>query len=387
MNLASYNKVSLEMETLNKQMLALESYEKVLTGTKSSGPFLQEILAVSLESVDPGASYFDIKEGSGLTLKSLGTKIKDVAKKIWGLILKILDIGRSFYVKLSGSIARVRKAQVINNERLSKLGSNSKQVKINLTNVERLSIDSKFKGFDLEALTSIENATKFFVREYPKAVIDFVRNSNRNILNVLSGDISDDKTLEQKKLIESLIKPYNETFNKLPRKENYTWEGLECYRTDFLPGNRCFIYSKIDSILNSKGDSLDLSNLIKIDFISASLNVPDDRPKDYDVPKVTALKELNNKLGDILTVAEDAHKVTKDFDKLKTVLEDAIDEISSKETEDKHNLRSIAIMNLGNMMKHMGKPDIKYIDWVAVTVHVYILLIRKCIESYNTQEK
>lgn len=383
MSVASYLNVASEMDQHQRQILALESYQSILAGVKHPGPFLREVLAVSIESVDPGASYFDIKEGSGITFKAAGKKIIDLGKKIWKLFLKLLDVLRSFYVKFSGSIARVRKAQIINTERLSKLGSKSAiNLKVKLTNIERLSVDSKFKGFDLPTLADLLNATKFFIKDYPKATVEYVRKTNRAVLNLVDKD-----TTDRTAYLEAFFANFDSTFGSIGNVEKYNMEGRTFNRGPYLPGNRCFVFPDSSDVKKrlTEAKEINIADIVKVDFISASLNVPDDRDKEFDVPRLDVLKTVNDKLGEILSIAEDAKRTIKDFDNLGKVVQESIKEISEKDSLD-NETRIFLMSSLTGIVKQMGKPDIKYVDWLAVTVHVYILLIRKCIELYSEAE-
>lgn len=385
MSIASYDTISLEMEKFSKDILALENYRKILTGAIGPGPFFNEVLKASVENIDPGASYFDVKEDSKISFKAIGDKIKKLIQFVKKMLLKLLDITRSFYVKFSGSIARVRKAQVINSKRLSDVGSKVTNSTITLTNIERLSIDANFKGFDLATLESLLKSTTFFIRDYPKAMVDFVRSSSREILNIVNKP---DGNSDIKKAIDDVVfDSFSKTFLKLPSKEKYTLENKSVNRGDFLPGNRCFIFSDGSDVNRSDSNHDDkiISDIIKVDFITVSLNIPDEREKQFKVPPLQLLKDVNNKLGEILAVAEDGEKSKKDFANLKTVAEEAIKEISEKDNMTDSD-KSHAIIVLSNIIKIMGKPDLKYLEWLAVTVHVYILLIRKCVEIFNEEK-
>lgn len=380
-----YSKVSNALDLKMTQAIALEQYLNILESTDLQGPFFKDVLKTSIESVDPLASHFDIKEDSGLTASKIGTKLKEFAKKIWNLILKLLDYGRSFYVKVSGSVARVRKAQTINNTRLARLGNKLTENKITLGNVEKLSINGVFVGDDINALNTLETVTQFFIKDYSKFFNGFSKKISREFANLVES-----KDVDKSKVRQVVVDIYNQNF-KAPKasKEVTNVDGIKVKLSEILPGNRAFQFVDKDLLqrrLKELGD-VSTTNLVKeligLEFKEVHINVPQDIKKEYDVPSINELKQLNNKLGDILSIAEDTKANVKNYDSLRVVVDEAIKDLTDNNSENVE-IKSDLINALGAVSKKLSDPSIQYTHWLVITLHTFVLLIRKYIDAYKT---
>ncbi len=381
--LAGWNELTRELDSVSNKTLALENYSKILAGANTPSQVFDDLLRVSLESIDLD---IDIKEGSKVTLRALKDGVKAAGKYIWKLILKLLEYVRSFYIKFTGSIARVRKTHAAMSRKLSRLGSAVVNTGVLVKGVERLSVDGAFVGTSLNNLTNIKEMADYIINTHPKFVVDYSRKVSREFLNLMDKPKSTPAETNLA-LISTVTDAYRALF-KVPGAVTSTeQEGITFNRSTVLPGNRALLYTDVNSLADQVNKGIDaavfINESMSIRFTEISLNVPDNSEKEIKVPSVRELKKLSDAISDILNIAENATKGVKDYEQIRTVVNDAVRQINESEADDR--IRSTALIMLGQMSKKLAEPVGNFTHWLAITLNVYVNLMNLFIEHYNIE--
>lgn len=379
MELASYNQTMREYKTLNDRYLALENYKTILAGTDSPGPLFQEMVKIALEDIDHGGDVIDLNESSPYNLKAIANLIKKTVQFIINLIAKGAALVKELVVKFAGAMKLVELTIGNNRRKMEKLGDVATNDKIKLKNIEKLSIDGQFKGFDLETLKTLEETTSYFVKDFPNFVSNFSRDVTRSVLNTLERN--------NEASTSDILNVFSNSFNKhivYPKNKETVTNSNDVYRSKVLPGNRAIVFNnriKESDELNENSLNQFVKKNLYIDFTTLNIDTPSNDEIQYDVPKLSELKKLNDALRNIVIVSKESRKINSNYDKLKIVVQDTIYQLSKIETTGKTVVETIG--SFESIIETLNNPTVKYVHWLAITLNAYATLFSQCINIYK----
>lgn len=356
------------LEDYSRSILALEHYRNLLETSKS--PFLNDILKVSIESINPGSDYFDIPEDSKLALRNIGSVLADITKKVLRFILKAIDFIKSIITKLTGTVRLARGIQVANTRKISKVGNKSIHKTIKVSGAERLSVNGEFVGLNTSNLNDLKVYANFFITEHPKAVVDYIRDTTLKVLSEIKN--GNNNTVDYDNIFKESFK---EVFNKIATIKDRVKQDRTGFVGKTLPGNRMFQ-------MNFSVEVSNFGKLLQADFGYAPVDRQIENNIEIPVPKINELKLLNNKIGEVIQIAESARNKNKDIDNIKVVIEDTISRIAEADnvTDD---LKANLVSKFGSVINTLNGPKVKFVEWLAVTLHIYTLLVKRCVLSYD----
>lgn len=386
-----FNQTIADYDQLQRLRTSMERYVDVLNGQTLVEGELADIIGASLESIDP---EFDIKEGSTITLRALKEGVKAAAKAAYDIITYLWTTLKALYIKFTGSIKQVRRNQTQLSRRLGDLGSKTTYSKMSIAGIQRLSLDGEFVGAEVNNLADIRQTTNYILNIYPKSVIKISRDTSRQFLNIFESmegapvrEIAGACLNKMADILQSDFKP--PAGHKPVTNREYSTQGVN--RGDALPGNVAFIFTpptQVAALLkdNPKDPAEVLERGFVMQFSELQLNVADRSEREIDVPSVEKLKELNEMISKILTLAERGEDGIRDFASVKSVVDDAIRQIADKTTETSDRPSANTILHLiGVISKKLAEPMGHYTHWLAVTLNVYITFIGHCINHYEEQ--
>lgn len=372
---------------------SLERYEQLLAGKERASDDIALVMSTALENIDP---EFDIKEGGAITLRAIKEAISSGAKAAWQIIKQIWQFLNSMYIKFTGSVRRVRRNQESTMRRLGALGSKtSLHSKMSVAGVQRLSVDGKFVGVELSAIEDIKQVTNYCLNIYPKSVTQIARNCSRQFLNILDDADGKDRQQTAMEVVEKFTEVFQQNFRAPPgAAELRTGEMISPgkknqMRSQVLAGNAAFVYMAPDAMMEAlrKGKS-DPSEVVNstfvMNFTELQMNVADRSEREIDVPSVRDLTLLTEEISRVLTLAEKAESGRRDFETVKTVVDDSIRQImertDSGETIPASNL---VLQVTGEISKKLAEPMDNFTHWLAITLNVWITFINHCIDHYE----
>ena len=372
---------------------SLERYEQLLNGKERVSGDIAFVMGVALENIDP---EFDIKEGGAITLRAIKEALAAGAKAAWQIIKQIWQFLNAMYIKFTGSIRRVRRSQEGVSRRLGKLGSKaSLQPTMSVAGVQRLSVDVRFVGVDLPSLVNIKDLTNYTLNIYPKCVTKISRDCSRKFLNILDGAEGKDRKEVAGEVIEQFIESFAASFRAPPgstemRKGEMNDVNPKFHRrSDVVAGNAAFVYmapeGAFESLRANKSDPATVvGSSFLMSFTELTMNVADKSEREIDVPSVKEMIELTDQISSILTLAEKAESGRRDFETVKTVVDDSIRQImertDSGETVPSSNL---VLQIIGEMSKKLAEPMDNFTHWLAITLNVWLTFINHCIDHYE----
>jgi hypothetical protein len=398
--LAAYQQVNGDLDSFGRMTDALEAYADLLSGQgdKADGHTLRSI-RVGLESIDPD---FDIKEGSAITLRALKDGIVKVAKATKAALKVLFEMIGSLYVKFTGSLGRVRGHQRSISKRLGKMGNKVTYTKMEVSGINRLCVDGKFVGAETSNLEDIRALSEYVLEKYPKAVADVARDAAREFVNLLSnnGDRTTSAVTEGAmagfaKSLERHMKVPHGTVQapagQLPSgvKDNGHW-----YHSAVLPGNYAllFIHPGHVADLGKEVGTERYGQLIQqsfaVKFTELQMNTADRSARTIDVPSIKTLSALVEKISAILEIGESGEAGMKDFQTVKSVVDDAIRTIADRSErigQEANNSGNALMHMLGAISQKLAEPMGNFTHWLAVELNVYLTFIGHCLNHYEAE--
>lgn len=373
---------------------SLERYEQLLAGQERASDDIAFVMSTALENIDP---EFDIKEGGAITLRAIKEAISAGASAAWKIIKQIWQFLNAMYIKFTGSIRRVRRSQESTIRRLGKLGSKtSLQSTMAVAGVQRLSVDGKFVGVEQSAIEDIKQLTNYCLNIYPKSVTQIARNCSRKFLNILENAEGQERQQTAHDVIETFIDVFQTNFRAPPgatEVKSGEMSGLDKKnhrRSDVLAGNRAFVYMSpegmTEALRRGKTDPADIvSSSFIMHFTELQMNVADRSEREIDVPSVRDLTLLTEEISRVLTLAEKAEAGRRDFDTVKTVVDDSIRQIMEKTDSGETVPASNLVLQItGEISKKLAEPLDNFTHWLAITLSVWLTFINHCIDHYET---
>ena len=373
---------------------SLERYEQLLAGKERASDDVAFVIGVALENIDP---EFDIKEGGAITLRAIKEAISAGANAAWKIIKQIWQFLNAMYIKFTGSIRRVRRNQEVTTRRLGKLGSKtSLHSKMSVAGVQRLSVDGKFVGVDQDAIEDIKQITNYCLNIYPKCVTQIARNCSRKFLNILEEAEGQDRQQTAHDVVETFIDIFQTNFRAPPgaaqmRSGEMTGVDQKFHRrSDVLVGNAAFVYmapeGMAESLRKGKTDPAEVvGSSFFMKFTELQMNVADRSEREIDIPSVQDLTLLTEEISRVLTLAEKAESGRRDFDTVKTVVDDSIRQIMEKTDAGATVPASNLVLQItGEISKKLAEPLDNFTHWLAITLNVWITFINHCIDHYET---
>ena len=114
------------------------------------------------------------------------------------------------------------------------------------------------------------------------------------------------------------------------------------------------------------------------------MNIADKSEREIDVPSVSDLSLLTEEISRILTIAEKAESGRRDFESVKTVVDDAIRQIMER-TDSGETIPSsnFTLQVIGEISKKLAEPMDNFTHWLAITLNVWITFINHCVDHYE----
>jgi hypothetical protein len=374
---------------------SLERYEQLLAGKERASDDIAFVMSTALENIDP---EFDIKEGSAITLRAIKEAISAGANAAWKIIKQIWQFLNAMYIKFTGSIRRVRRNQENTTRRLGKLGSKTTlHSKMSVAGVQRLSVDGKFMGVEQSAIEDIKQVTNYCLNIYPKAVTQIARNCSRKFLNILEESAGQDRQQTAQAVVETFIEVFQANFRGPPgatAMKTGEMAGVDPKnhrRSDLLVGNTAFIYMSPEgmsaTLRAGKTDPAEVvGSSFFMHFTELQMNVADKSEREIDIPSVKELTLLTEEISRVLTLAEKAESGRKDFDTVKTVVDDSIRQIMEKaDTGETVPASNLVLQITGEISKKLAEPLDNFTHWLAITLNVWLTFINHCIDHYETE--
>lgn len=374
-------------------MASLERFQTLLSTQEVANEDVSLVMHVALENIDP---EFDIREGSAITLRAIREALVAGAKATWEIIKKIFQYLEALYVRFTGSIKKVRSNQERVNRRLGRLGSKTAYDNtLSVSGIQRLSVDGRFVGADTTSLKEINVLTNYILNVYPKSIVQISRKATRSFLNILDhADGSNNSELAQA-IVNSFADIYRVDFKEPVSSrdlKNTEFNGdTDAVKTsDVLVGNKAFVYSNPNKIVNEVKQSRDPATIINesliMKFTELQLNVTDKSEREIELPTVRELTALTDEISKILTLAEKAESGRRDFKSVKTVVDDTIRQVAeiAESNKDTSQLTNLVMLITGELSKKLAEPMDNFTHWLAITLNVWLNFISHCIDHYET---
>lgn len=390
-----FNNVRRDIDHMHKLNCALEAYQVFLQSddVPLDSP-VGKAICLGLESIDPS---LDLKEGTYLTLRMLKEGTIKVAKATREVIRLLFEVLGNLYVKFTGSLGRVRGHQKNVGRRLGQLGSRVSYKQMEISGINRLSVNGTFVGDNPEYLEAIRSISDYLLNQHPATVVKVARVCSRRLIDL----VEDDATSTQAEIAKDGMSIFVDALNAAIRPvagETPVVQGElpiafasgRFVRSAVMPGNWSLVYSDIKDALHRVGvsDSNTYANTIKqafkIDFVELTMNTADRTPRTIDVPSIKTLSKLVDGISKILDVAEKSESGRRDFATVKTVVDDAIRQVMNNHAEG-GNANTLVIQMLGSISETLAAPMGNFTHWVAVTMNVYLNYIDHCIKHYEME--
>lgn len=385
-----------DVDHMFKLTCALEAYGEILKDDKVDvDSALGRSIQLGLESIDPS---LDLKEGSYITLRMVKEGLIKVAKATREAIRILFEIVGNLYVKFTGSLGRVRGHQKNAAKRLGRLGSRVSYKQMEISGINRLSVNGSFVGGDPMVLGEIRNICDHLLNKHPQTVVRVARVCSRRFIDLAEQQANASKrdvaVAGMQVFLETLaaaIQPVRgETMVKAGELPSGFTTG-RYLRSAVMPGNWALVYTNLQEALNQTNaqDVNHYANVIKqsfkIDFVELTLNTADRTPRTMDVPSIQTLSQLVDGISKILDVAEKAEMGRRDFASVKTVVDDAIRQVMDVKSESDGTVNTAVIQMLGSISEVLAAPMDNFTHWVAVTINVYLNFIDHCIKHYEVE--
>lgn len=391
----NFNQVRTDLDKLHVLHHALEGYQDILTGgnVNLESP-VGKAICLGLESIDPS---LDLKEGSYITLRVIKEAAIKVAKATREAIRVLFEILGNIYVKFTGSLGRVRGHQKNVGRRLGRLGNRVTYKQMEISGINRLSVNGTFVGDDPQYLVAIRQISEYLLNRHPATVVKVVRVCSRRFIDLVEqnaeSDTKDVAVAGMRVFIETLAAAMQPVQGETPVKMTElpsVFASGKFNRSDVMPGNWALVYTDLRETLRQSDafDASQFANIIKrafkIEFTELSMNTADRAPRVMDVPSIATLAQLVDGISKILDVAEKSESGRRDFASVKTVVDDAIRQVMDvRDGNGKAN--TTVIQMLGSMSETLAAPMNNFTHWVAVTMNVYLNFIDHCIKHYEME--
>lgn len=399
-SLAAFEEVHTDLDNMGRLTDALEAYMGLLGGQDVEANSLTgRCISVGLESIDPD---FDIKEGSAITLRALKDGIVRVAKATRAALKVLFEMIGSLYVKFTGSLGRVRGHQKSISKRLGKIGNKVSYTKMEISGINRLCVDGKFVGADVRNLEDIKSLCDYILESYPRAVANIARDSAREFQNLLSnnGDrttpaVAEGAMAAFAKALDRHMKLPTRSIqaqaSQLPSgiKDNGHW-----YHSAVLPGNYALLFTHPGHVADiatqigaDKYGSL-IQQSFAVKFLEMQMSTADRSARTIDVPSIKTLSDLVEKISAILEIGESGEAGAKDFQTVKSVVDDAIRTIAERSErigQEANNSGNVLMHMLGAISQKLAEPMGHFTHWLAVELNVYLTFIGHCLNHYESE--
>ncbi|MNF46419.1 phiKZ-like phage internal head protein [compost metagenome] len=395
MSVAEFNQVRRDVDHMFKLSCALEAYSDLLNGDDVSLDSAEgRAISFGLESIDPS---IDLKEGSFITMRVIKEGIIKVAKATREVVRLLFEVLGNLYVKFTGSLGRVRGHQKNVAKRLGRLGSRVSYKQMEISGINRLSVNGTFVGDDPNTLVAIRVVSDFLLNKHPAMVVKVARVCSRRFIDLVEGQAdATSASVAQAGMgvfIETLQAAMHPIAGEQPVKAGELPQSFAAgryNRSEVMPGNWALIYTALAEALRDSGTlKLDLyANVIKqafkIDFLELTMNTADRTARTVDVPSVQVLGQLVDGISKILDVAEKSETGRRDFSSVKVVVDDAIRQVMDVRTGD-GKANGTVIQMLGSLSETLAAPMGNFTHWVAVTLNIYLNYIDHCIKHYEVE--
>ena len=395
MSVAEFNQVRRDVDHMFKLSCALEAYSDLLNGDDVSLDSAEgRAISFGLESIDPS---IDLKEGSFITMRVIKEGIIKVAKATREVVRLLFEVLGNLYVKFTGSLGRVRGHQKNVAKRLGRLGSRVSYKQMEISGINRLSVNGTFVGDDPNTLVAIRVVSDFLLNKHPAMVVKVARVCSRRFIDLVEGQAdATSASVAQAGMgvfIETLQAAMHPIAGEQPVKAGELPQSFAAgryNRSEVMPGNWALIYTALAEALRDSGTlKLDLyANVIKqafkIDFLELTMNTADRTARTVDVPSVQVLGQLVDGISKILDVAEKSETGRRDFSSVKVVVDDAIRQVMHVRTGD-GKANGTVIQMLGSLSETLAAPMGNFTHWVAVTLNIYLNYIDHCIKHYEVE--
>lgn len=391
---SEYKTLVHDWEKTGKLFASLERYQAILGDNEVASEDVAFVMSTALENIDP---EFDIKEGSTITLRAIKEALIAAAKVTWEILKQIYQYLNALYVRFTGSIRRVRANQSRVMRKLGALGSKtSYSSTINVAGLQRLSVDGKFVGMDMDNLKDIKEITNYTLNVYPRSVTQIARNCSRQFLNILDRATGENNKEIAHDVVEVVAETFERAFREPPsathvRQGEIGGQVKNLKRGAALVGNSSFVYTDPKAMVNefrrTNSDTAQaVASALHMNFQELSLNVADKSEREIDLPTVRELTALTEEIARILSLAEKADSGRQDFNSVKTVVDDAIRQAMDR-TEDQ-SLVQVAQMVMtisGEISKKLAEPMDNFMHWLAITLNVWLNFIGHCADHYENE--
>lgn len=388
-----FNSVRGDVDHMLKVTCALEAYGELLDGKEFTvDSFIGQAISLGLESIDPS---LDIKEGSYITLRALREGVVKVAKATREAIKVLLELLNSLYVKFTGSLGRVRGHQKNVSKRLGRLGSRVSYKEMEISGINRLSVNGAFVGDKPEYLTAIKQVANYLLVEHPKAVSRVSRVISRRFIDLVEANAEADKIAVAKEGMRLFVETLQGTMRPVPGETPLKTGELPAtarpgvyVRSQAMPGNNALVYTDLAKTLQRPMEASNYSQVIRnafyIDFVELTLNTADKTARTMPVPRIDTLKQLIDGISGVLDIAEKAEMGRRDFQTVKTVVDDTIRQVMDVQ-DGNGNANTTVVQMLGAISETLAAPMGNFTHWVAVTMNVYLNFIDHCIKHYEAE--
>lgn len=391
---SEYKTLLNDWDQMSKLRTSLERYQAILGSNEVANEDVSYVMSIALENIDP---EFDIKEGSTITLRAIKEALIAAAKVAWEILKKLYQYLNALYVRFTGSIRRVRSNQERTMRRLGALGSKASHAsQIAVGGVQRLSVDGRFVGTELDNLQDIKDIANYTLNAYPRSVTQIARNCSRQFLNILDRAHDTNQDEIKTDILEQFSSIFSHNFREPPdntqvKTGEISGNVRNLKRGAALVGNSAFVYvdpkNVAEEVKRSGADTAQIvSGSLYMAFQELSLNVADKSEREIDLPSVKELTKLIEEIANILTLAEKSESGRRDFETVKTVVDDAIRQAMER-TEDKVMVEpaQLTMTILGELSKKLAEPMDNFMHWLAITLNVWINFIGHCIDHYEQE--
>lgn len=388
-----FNSVRSDVDHMLKVTSALEAYSELLEGKEFTvdSP-TGKAITLGLESIDHS---LDIKEGSYITLRAIREGVVKAAKATREVIKVLLELLNSLYVKFTGSLGRVRGHQKNASKRLARLGSRVSYKEMEISGINRLSVNGAFVGDKPEYLMAIKQVADYLLVDHPKTIARVARVVSRRFIDLVEANPESDKIDIAKEGMGLFVGTLENTMRPVPGEIPLKSGELSAtarpgvfMRSQAMPGNNALVYTDIDKTLKRPMEAANYSSVIRnafyIDFVELTLNTADKTARTMAVPGISTLKQLLDGISGVLDVAEKAEMGRRDFQTVKTVVDDTIRQVMDVK-DGNGNANTTVVQMLGAISETLAAPMGNFTHWVAVTMNVYLNFIDHCIKHYEAE--
>lgn len=385
---------SQHLDAAHKLHCALDAYSEMLKDDVAFDSPLGKSIRVSIESIDPS---IDLKEGSYITLRMIKEGVIKAAKATREILRVLFEIVGNLYVKFTGSLGRVRGHQKAVSKRLGRLGNRVSYKQMEISGINRLSVNGSFVGDDPNTLVGIRAISEHLLNKHPAMVVRVARVCSRRFIDLVEQHPQSSHTevaqagmqIFLETMASAVQTAYGEQEVKTGELPNSFTTG-RFLRSATMPGNWALVYTNTNETLRSGGaGKADMyANVIKqafrVDFVELTLNTADRTPRTVDVPSIRTLASLVDGISKILDVAEKAETGRRDFGSVKTVVDDAIRQVMDVRTEGADGKANTTVIQmLGSISEVLAAPMDSFTHWIAVTLNIYLNYIDHCIKHYE----